>query len=253
MGLTPTQRTIRELRNQGRVCGIVERWNQHVGPHGIRQDLFGIIDVIALDPQRGVVGVQSCGSSFAAHARKLLDERTQECIDWLSTPGTVLERNRVGSFPRRPFAWGRHAEFHRRTTRGTYGVVTNADYDDGRAFREALDGRLDLDRQRGGRYRQRVRERHDERRLIGRDLAAARFHARHLQRTVDALQPLVEVRVLVVRPPGRAGVAGVFDFDLDLGLHTVHDARDLDLLHLLRAGLRGGLRSDLHGEFQQEW
>jgi len=90
-GLSPTQRTLRELRSQGRVCAIVEKWNSFVGPHGIRQDLFGIIDVIALDPERGVVGVQSCGSSFSEHLDKLLNERTQECIDWLETPGTVLE------------------------------------------------------------------------------------------------------------------------------------------------------------------
>ena len=90
-GLSPTQRTLRELRSQGRVCAIVEKWNAFVGPHGIRQDLFGIIDVIALDPERGVVGVQSCGSSFSEHLDKLLNERTQECIDWLETPGTVLE------------------------------------------------------------------------------------------------------------------------------------------------------------------
>ena len=86
-----TQRTIRELRNQGRVCGIVERFNAHVGPHGVRQDLFGIIDIIALDPERGVVGIQSCGSDFAAHERTILNERTQEAIDWLSTPGAKLE------------------------------------------------------------------------------------------------------------------------------------------------------------------
>jgi hypothetical protein len=91
MSVSPTQRTIRELRNQGRVCAIVERWNMHVGPHGIRQDLFGIIDVIALDPEQGVVGIQSCGQAFAAHERTILDERAAESIDWLSTPGTVLE------------------------------------------------------------------------------------------------------------------------------------------------------------------
>lgn len=91
MAVTPTQRTLRELRNQGRRCAIVERYNAFVGPHGIRQDLFGIIDVIALDPQRGVVGVQSCGQDFAAHERKLFEERAEECIDWLSTPGTSLE------------------------------------------------------------------------------------------------------------------------------------------------------------------
>lgn len=89
--MTPTQRTIRALRNQGRVCAIVERWNQHVGAAGIRQDLFGIIDIIALDPERGVVGVQSCGNSFAQHWRKLTVERFEESAEWLQTPGTVLE------------------------------------------------------------------------------------------------------------------------------------------------------------------
>lgn len=83
---------MRELRNQGRRCAIVEKWNQHVGPHGIRQDLFGIIDVLALDPERGVVGVQCCaGSGFAKHEQKILVEHAQETIDWLSTPGTSLE------------------------------------------------------------------------------------------------------------------------------------------------------------------
>jgi hypothetical protein len=87
---TATQRTLRELRQQGRVCAIVERWNQHVGLHGIRQDLFGIIDVLALDPVRGVVGVQS-STEFPDHWRRLTVERAQETLDWLSTPGTSLE------------------------------------------------------------------------------------------------------------------------------------------------------------------
>lgn len=90
-GMRPTQRTIRELKNNGRVCAVVEKWNPHVGPHGIRQDLFGIIDVLALDPERGVVGVQCCGGGLAAHFRKITEERAQETIDWLQTPGTALE------------------------------------------------------------------------------------------------------------------------------------------------------------------
>jgi len=89
--MTPTQRTIRELKSLGRRCGIVERFNAYVGPHGVRQDLFGIIDIIALDPERGVVGIQSCGQNFAEHVRKFTDERHQECVDWLSTPGAKLE------------------------------------------------------------------------------------------------------------------------------------------------------------------
>ena len=89
--MSPTQRTIRELKNNGRVCAIVEKWNPHVGLHGIRQDLFGIIDVLALDPERGVVGVQCCSGSMASHYRKITEERIQETMDWLQTPGTALE------------------------------------------------------------------------------------------------------------------------------------------------------------------
>lgn len=88
-GLSPTQRTLRELRQQGRVCGIVERFNSFVGPHGIRQDLFGFIDIISLDPERGIVGVQSCGSSFSAHKRKILEECTMNAIEWLNSGGVI--------------------------------------------------------------------------------------------------------------------------------------------------------------------
>lgn len=90
-GLSNTQRTLRALRARGLVAAIVERWNQYAGPHGIRQDLFGIIDVLALDPERGVIGIQSCGSAFSEHFRKLTTEKAQETSDWLSTPGTSLE------------------------------------------------------------------------------------------------------------------------------------------------------------------
>ena len=90
-GLSPTQRTLRALRDQGQVCAIVERFNQYAGPFGRREDLFGIIDVLALDPERGVVGIQCCGSDFKAHKDKILIEKAQETHDWLSTPGTALE------------------------------------------------------------------------------------------------------------------------------------------------------------------
>jgi len=82
---------LRALRDQGQVCAIVERFNQYAGPFGRREDLFGIIDVLALDPERGVVGIQCCGSDFKAHKDKILIEKAQETHDWLSTPGTALE------------------------------------------------------------------------------------------------------------------------------------------------------------------
>lgn len=90
-GLSNTQRTLRALRARGLVAAIVEKRNAYAGPHGLTQDLFGIIDVLALDPERGVIGVQSCGTAFNQHLQKLIVEKAQETSDWLSTPGTSLE------------------------------------------------------------------------------------------------------------------------------------------------------------------
>jgi hypothetical protein len=71
---------------------MVERFNPHVGAFGIRQDLFGIIDILALDPVRGVVGIQSTtGSGFPDHYKKLTVDKLQATMDWLQTPGTKLE------------------------------------------------------------------------------------------------------------------------------------------------------------------
>jgi len=93
--MSPTERTIKSLKEKGYACGIVERyisqvWNSN-GKRGIRKDLFGILDIIALDPQRGVIGVQSTGEDFSGHDKKILFEKREEAIRWLSTPGAHLE------------------------------------------------------------------------------------------------------------------------------------------------------------------
>ena len=69
---------------------MVERFNPHVGSHGIRQDLFGIIDVLVLDPS-GFIGVQCCGTDFKQHVDKLTVEKAQECREWLMTPTGRLQ------------------------------------------------------------------------------------------------------------------------------------------------------------------
>lgn len=86
-GLSPTQRTLRELRNQGLICGIVEKFNVYAGPYGIRQDLFGWIDIIALCPERGILGIQSTGQAFSQHWQKITQERNEECREWLKCGG----------------------------------------------------------------------------------------------------------------------------------------------------------------------
>jgi hypothetical protein len=89
--MTPTQRTLKALKDMGRKCGIVEKFNRFAGPHGVRQDLFGIIDIIALDKEQGVIGVQSCGSAFSEHYKKIIIEHREDTYEWLTTPGTKLE------------------------------------------------------------------------------------------------------------------------------------------------------------------
>lgn len=104
--MRPTERTLRELRKNGFRCAIVERWNQYGGPlispkcpicgqgpkhRGVRNDLFEIIDVVALS-SAGIVGIQCCsGSGYQAHIRKMTIEKAGESVDWLKTPGCTLE------------------------------------------------------------------------------------------------------------------------------------------------------------------
>lgn len=83
MGISNTQRTLKAMREQGRICGIVERFNAFVGAHGIRIDLFGFIDIITLDPVDGIVAIQSCGSSFSEHVEKLTEEKNEYVFEWL--------------------------------------------------------------------------------------------------------------------------------------------------------------------------
>jgi len=134
--VSPTQRTIRELRNRGIRCAVVEKWNSFAkrpgdkGPPGIRQDLFGIVDVLALDPERGFLGVQCCSGSAASHRRKMLEDHLQECLDWVSTPGGCLElwcwRKIKAKRGGKAMVWAPRIELI--DPRETYGVGKSADF-----------------------------------------------------------------------------------------------------------------------------
>lgn len=82
------QRELAHLRKSGYVPVVVERWNPHAG---IRQDLLGIIDILAFDPCLSVVvGVQVCGGSDnAAHWRKLTGDCEAESRLWLECAGPL--------------------------------------------------------------------------------------------------------------------------------------------------------------------
>lgn len=87
---SPMQRTLKVLNDKGLVYGIVERF---IGgaKFKIRVDFLNIIDVIALDPEKGVVGIQVCGNDFASHVVKLTIENAESTKAWLSTSGTSLQ------------------------------------------------------------------------------------------------------------------------------------------------------------------
>jgi hypothetical protein len=87
MPTSPTQRTLKVLKEQGFNYDIVERFKQHAGPFGIRQDFLGIIDLIAITPGR-IIGVQCCGQSgFAAHDRTISD--SEMSLEWLKAGGEL--------------------------------------------------------------------------------------------------------------------------------------------------------------------
>ena len=86
-GITPTQRTLKKLRDDGYTAGIVERFISIPGSFGKRIDLFNIIDIIAI--KKGEIwGVQSCGQAFADHDKKILEHENSP--KWIEAGGILL-------------------------------------------------------------------------------------------------------------------------------------------------------------------
>lgn len=72
----PTQRSLELLRNDGHLAQVVERWQKipNFAGGGIRQDLFGCIDVLSIKDGQ-IWGIQ-CGaaSGHSDHKKKCLAE-----------------------------------------------------------------------------------------------------------------------------------------------------------------------------------
>ncbi len=82
--MTNTARTLQLLRGRGFKCGIVERYNSFTKQ---RFDLFGIIDIIAIK-EHLLVGVQSCGSAYSEHMKKIL--ASESAVEWLESGSELL-------------------------------------------------------------------------------------------------------------------------------------------------------------------
>ncbi len=66
--VSPTQRSLKRLRDAGWLAAIVEHFNPHVM---IRQDLFGFGDILAVNEGLGVLIVQTTTKSGADRMRKM--------------------------------------------------------------------------------------------------------------------------------------------------------------------------------------
>lgn len=67
---SPTQRSLKKLRDEGFTVAIVEHWNPFAH---IRQDLYGFIDLVAMQDllKSGLLGVQTTSATnFATRIKK---------------------------------------------------------------------------------------------------------------------------------------------------------------------------------------
>ena len=81
--MTPTARTLKALRAAGHEAEVVEKWVRFskpgndlklTGTPGVRRDLFGFADIVALKDGH-IVGIQCCSmSTRAAHLKKIRAE-----------------------------------------------------------------------------------------------------------------------------------------------------------------------------------
>ncbi len=65
---SPTQRTLEELRKRGYTAAITERWNPFAK---IRQDLFGIVDVLAVGNGETLAVQCTSGSNVSSRVDKI--------------------------------------------------------------------------------------------------------------------------------------------------------------------------------------
>jgi hypothetical protein len=68
---------------------VVERFNHHAGPHGIRIDLFGLADVEAIADDHTLYVQATPAARLQDHVRKCLDERRLHRL--IACPTRVFE------------------------------------------------------------------------------------------------------------------------------------------------------------------
>lgn len=89
--MTPTQRTLKRVRDNGSVADVVERWipiPHHPGG-GVRKDMLGFIDIVELRDEQ-IVGIQcTSGSNHSKRVIKIKTECREAAIAWINTGARI--------------------------------------------------------------------------------------------------------------------------------------------------------------------
>jgi hypothetical protein len=68
MATSPTQRSLKLMRDQGYLCAIVEHWNAFAR---IRQDLYGFVDVLCIKDGKTIAVQTTSYSNVSARIKKI--------------------------------------------------------------------------------------------------------------------------------------------------------------------------------------
>ena len=82
---SPTQLSLAHMRSRGYLAAVTEHWNPFAK---IRQDLFGILDLVCVN-DKGTVGVQT--TSYSNMASRVTKIAESEATPFLRKAGWVLE------------------------------------------------------------------------------------------------------------------------------------------------------------------
>lgn len=88
MATSPTQRSLKRLRELGYVAQVVERWC----PFSRRRiDLWGIVDIMAVHPGAGVLAVQATSGNGGNHAARRDKAMENENLPTILEAGVQFE------------------------------------------------------------------------------------------------------------------------------------------------------------------
>lgn len=77
MTISPTQLTLRKLREDGYTAEVVERW---VPGANVRKDLFGFVDVLALRGEETLAVQATSADNVSARVHKICDAPTLAAV-----------------------------------------------------------------------------------------------------------------------------------------------------------------------------